>query len=301
MSKYLVISSDTHAGLPAEQYREYVDPQHREAFDEANRIAAEMRAKSFVATREHDEWVAEWHEEIADHGGMRGSWDASIRDKELDADGVVGEVIFPDADAAGVGGVSGTPFGAGLGSSGDSDPVLVMAGARAHNRWLADLCSVSPERRAGVALVPILHDFDAAIAEIEWAAEHGLRGGIMIPTRWMTKPAYNDPAYDVIWSACVANDMPVAHALRRRADRLRHGRPRHDRDLLGRGVVVGGAPAVGPHPERGVRTSSRDALRRGRERRVVGARHHGTARRQMDRRPQHAEVRRRACSAPACR
>ena len=91
---------------------------------------------------------------------MRGSWDANIRDKELDGDGVACEVIFPDADAAGVGGVSGTPFGAGLGSSGDSDPVLVMEGAKAHNRWLAELCSDSPERRVGVALVPILHDHD---------------------------------------------------------------------------------------------------------------------------------------------
>jgi predicted TIM-barrel fold metal-dependent hydrolase len=209
MSNYLAISADTHAGLPAEQYREFVDPQHRDAFDEANRIAEQMRAASFVGSEAHDRWVEEWNTEIADHGGMRGSWDASIRDKELDADGVAGEVIFPDADAAGVGGVSGTPFGAGLGSSGDSDPELVLAGARAHNRWLAQLCSVSPERRAGVALVPVLHDLDAAVAEIEWAAEHGLRGGIMIPTRWMSQAAYNDPVYDVIWSACVAHDLPV--------------------------------------------------------------------------------------------
>jgi hypothetical protein len=38
-------------------------------------------------------------------------------------------------------------------------------GARAHNRWLAEQCSRSPERRAGVAVVPMLGDVDVAVAE----------------------------------------------------------------------------------------------------------------------------------------
>jgi predicted TIM-barrel fold metal-dependent hydrolase len=204
--QYLVISSDCHAGLPADQYREYVDPKFRERYDEFVTAAESMRNARLGPSDDREKWVAEWREEIEEHGGMRGSWDASIRDKELDGDGVACEVIFPDADAAGVGGVSGTPFGAGLGSSGDSDPVLVMEGAKAHNRWLAELCAESPERRVGVALVPILHNHEAAIEEITWAADHGLRG-IMIPTRWMSQPSYNDPVYDPIWAACVDHNM----------------------------------------------------------------------------------------------
>ena len=35
MDRYLVISSDCHAGLPPERYRDYVDPQYRDAFDVA--------------------------------------------------------------------------------------------------------------------------------------------------------------------------------------------------------------------------------------------------------------------------
>ena len=31
---YLLITADTHAGGSHEQYREYLDPQYREAFDE---------------------------------------------------------------------------------------------------------------------------------------------------------------------------------------------------------------------------------------------------------------------------
>ena len=38
-------------------------------------------------------------------------------------------------------------------ASGELDPTLLLAGARAHNRWLAELCADSPDRCAGVAIV----------------------------------------------------------------------------------------------------------------------------------------------------
>ena len=57
------------------------------------------------------------------------------------------------------------------------DPELTMAGARAHNRWLAELCADSPDRRCGLAIVPILHDIDDAVAEIRRAHESGSAAG----------------------------------------------------------------------------------------------------------------------------
>ena len=35
MDRYIVISSDCHAGLPGDRYRDYLDPQYRETFDHA--------------------------------------------------------------------------------------------------------------------------------------------------------------------------------------------------------------------------------------------------------------------------
>ena len=173
MDQYTIISSDTHAGLPVEQYRDYLDPQYREAFDDFLKAREEAGAARALS----DPGFAEkWFKEQGK--GMLGGWDITLRDKELDGDGVAAEVIFPDADA--VTGVAGSLFGAGLASTGESDPDLMMAGARSHNRWLAELCSHSPERRAGVAIVPILHDPQAAVEEIKWAAANGLRGGILI-------------------------------------------------------------------------------------------------------------------------
>ena len=55
-----------------------------------------------------------------------------------------------------------------------------LAGTRAHNRWLADFCAEEPQRRAGIGLIH-LNDVDDAIEDVQWIAEHGLRGGVLLP------------------------------------------------------------------------------------------------------------------------
>jgi len=217
VSHYLVISADCHAGLPNEQYREWLDPQHRDTFDEALASRArqmELASRGFL----NEDFAKQWHEDNEE--GLRGGWDAARRDKELDADGVAGEVIFPDADAVTSG--ASAPFGAGLGASADSPPELLMAGARAHNRWLAELCNESPERRAGVAIVPIIAGIDESVAEIRRAHESGLRGGILIPPMWQPHEPYHDHKYDAIWAVCEELHMPV-HVHSGVADKAAYG------------------------------------------------------------------------------
>ena len=213
---YLVISSDCHAGLPNAEYRDWLDPEHRPEFDlhlaERTRMI-ELAQRGML----NEAFAEEWQSENAE--GLRGGWDASRRDQELDADGVVGEVIFPDADAVSAG--ASAPFGAGLAAGGETDPALLMAGARAHNRWLAELCATSPERRAGVAVVPIF-DVPAAVAEIRRARESGLRGGILIPSMWAPHPPYHDPCYDPVWAVCQELAMPV-HVHSGAADKASYG------------------------------------------------------------------------------
>ena len=202
MEPYLIISADCHAELPTEQYREYLDPEFREEFEAYLKEKEEQsRLGDFMDPEFAEQWFAENGE------GIAGGWDVARRDKELDNDGISGEVIFPDADA--VTGVAGAPFGAGLGQTGDLDPGRALAGARAHNRWIAEFCSHSPERRAGVAVVPILQDIDQAVKEITRAAEAGLRGGILIPATWGKYPPYHDRRYDPVWAACQDLEMPI--------------------------------------------------------------------------------------------
>ena len=198
--RYLIISSDCHAGLPCPEYRPYLDSKYHGAFDD---FLAGKQADRAARMAENADYINAWEEQE----GLQGAWDSERRDKELNADGVAGEVLFPDADA--ITGMESPPFGAGLSAGAIADPELAFAGARAHNRFLAELCAVNPSRRAGVALVPISHDVDRAVAEIEWAAQNGLRGGILIPTMWHDRRPYHDPAYDAVWAACQAHDMPV--------------------------------------------------------------------------------------------
>ena len=59
MDRYLVISSDCHAGLPPERYREYLDPKYREAFDVALPIQLEETRKAaakFLVADINAEW-----------------------------------------------------------------------------------------------------------------------------------------------------------------------------------------------------------------------------------------------------
>lgn len=205
-ANYLVVSSDCHAGPPPERYRDYMDPEYRDHYDaflkELEVARAEMTA---VQERFTEKFVAKTGD-----GGIRACWDADVRQKELDNDGIAAEVVFPDADVLGIGGIVGSPFGTGLGASGKDDAELAFAGARAHNRWLADLCNANPGRRAGVATVPVIHDVEAGVAEIRRAYEDGVRGGVMIPSQWAPKASYNDPAYDPVWATCQELGLVVA-------------------------------------------------------------------------------------------
>ena len=198
MSRYLVISADGHAGPPSTVYRDYLDPAFREAFDTHQ---AALEAGRMVNT----EFVEEWDEETGDHD-MKAGYDPAVRDGILDQEGVAAEVLFPDADVLGTGRLASSPFGSGLGSGAGADPEAVKAGARAHNRWLADFCRTNPHRRIGVAVVPVTAGVEDAVAEVRAAAQNGLRG-VMIPTRWFDAPAYIDPSYEPFWAACAETGM----------------------------------------------------------------------------------------------
>ncbi len=200
--RHLVVSSDCHAGLPPERYRDYLDPKYRARFDEdlALRTAQrEAAAKLFLV----DEFNARWRAE--NWTGLTGAWDHDARIAVLDGDGIAAEVVFPD----GITEFNSPPFGADLGLATEGvDPELQWAGARAHNRWLAELCQMAPERHIGLAIVPALWDVDEAVREVRWARANGLRG-VLLPVMWGRQPPYHLRRYDPLWAVCEALSMPV--------------------------------------------------------------------------------------------
>jgi predicted TIM-barrel fold metal-dependent hydrolase len=176
---YVVITGDTHAGAPIDAYREYLDPRWRDEFD-AWRGAYRNPSKGHLG------------------GKKTKSWDSAERLTDLERDGVVAEVVFPNTvppfyDKAFH--VSPPP--------GPAQYERWQAGIRAHNRWLAEFCEAAPGRRAGIGLIH-LNDVDAAVEDVEWIAKRGLRGGVLLP---LPSPSdvhlepLNSRAYDRLWAA----------------------------------------------------------------------------------------------------
>lgn len=185
--RYTIISADCHAGGSHAQYREFLDPAYRDDFDA---------------------WRGEYKNPFRDlqDGGRVRNWDDEVRNADLEAEGVSGEVIFPNTVP---------PFFPSfvlfVGPPKEKDYEHRLAGIRAHNRWLADFCSRFPERRAGVGQI-FVNDVDDAIADVRWCHENGLRGGVLIPNiapdvGWV-KP-YIDPVYDPLWAVCEELQVPV--------------------------------------------------------------------------------------------
>jgi predicted TIM-barrel fold metal-dependent hydrolase len=188
--RYVVISADCHGGADLLEYRDYLDARHHDRFDA---------------------WAREYpvlHEDLIGEQAT-GNWDSGRRLGDLEADGIVAEVIFPNTIP---------PFypehslKAQMPGATEGDLELRWAGLRAHNRWLADFCAAARGRRAGIAQI-MLHDVDAAVAEIEWAANAGMHGGLLLPGAPPgsgLEPLYS-PVYEPIWSACAAAGLPINH------------------------------------------------------------------------------------------
>jgi len=185
--RYTVISSDCHAGGNHKQYREYLDPAWRDEFDA-------WRGKYKNPFRD-----------LQDDGRSR-NWDDERRIREMDDDGVVAEVIFPNTVPPFF------PTGVVIAPAPTAAEYPArLAGIRAHNRWLADFCAAHPVRRAGLGQI-LLNDVDEAIADVRWAKDHGLAGVLLpgVAPHTGIDPLFA-PTYDPLWAVCQDLAFPVTH------------------------------------------------------------------------------------------
>jgi predicted TIM-barrel fold metal-dependent hydrolase len=198
MTRHLVITSDSHAGAKPSVYRDYLDPEFRDEYD--GLVAHVMRGEDLEARQEaqHEQQFGGdlFSEEF---GGREGAWNHDVRMRELEELGMVADVVFPDGQNE-----NEAPFQ----HVGEMTPELLMAGAKAHNRWVADFCALAPERHAGVAMLP-LHDIDWAVAETRWARDAGLRGGVFVSPWNGDLPFFHHPRYEPIWAVCAETEMPL--------------------------------------------------------------------------------------------
>ncbi len=182
-----MISSDCHAGADLADYRPYLEARFHEEFDR---------------------WLAGYSNPFRDLTApdANRNWDTDVRQAALEADGIVGEVVYPNTvppffPTSGL--VTPTPPA--------QDYRLRLAGLRAHNRWLAEFCAALPGRRAGVGQI-LLNDVDEAVRDVNWIADHGLSGGALLPG---VPPGsgidpLHSPVYDPVWRTCAERGVVVS-------------------------------------------------------------------------------------------
>ena len=187
--RYTVISADCHAGADLLDYRPYLATRHHEAFDA---------------------WAAAFVNPYADLQAPEAerNWESARRLAELEEDGIVAEVVFPNTvppfyPSASL--MAGHPVGR-------EEFGLRWAGLRAHNRWMADFCAQAPGRRAGTFQL-LLADVDEAVAEVRRCHAAGLTGGVVLPgvPPGSPVPELYSQVYDPLWAVCAELGVPVNH------------------------------------------------------------------------------------------
>ena len=113
-----------------------------------------------------------------------GANDPHLRLKDLDQEGVWGEVTYPSI---------------GIWSYSIRTPEVVTAGARALNDWALEFQSVSP-RFVCTAMIPLL-DVGDAVTEVNRAADIGLRVSFLPIAPPFGRPPFADEEWDPVWAA----------------------------------------------------------------------------------------------------
>ncbi|BBY67930.1 hypothetical protein MPRI_01170 [Mycobacterium paraintracellulare] len=189
LDRYVVISTDTHAGADLYDYKPYLPAGLHEEFDAWAKAYASPFDDLIVATANRN-------------------WDHELRIAEMDADGVAAEVLLPNTVP---------PFF-------PTTPNITIslprtreefeqrwAGVQAHNRWQVDFCSLAPARRRGLIQI-FPNDVELALEEIRWGAEQDCFGGVLIPP---VSPGDSQVAplfhtrYEPLWALCAELDLTV--------------------------------------------------------------------------------------------
>ena len=121
-----------------------------------------------------------------------GSNEPSAKIKDMDADGIWGEALYPTVPLR-------------LWRIPDSE--LFSANCRAYNDWLAEFCNAYPARLKGLAMVNV-DDIHDGVQEMERAAKLGL-AGVIITVGPPEGRSHDQQIYEPFWAAAQEAGMPI--------------------------------------------------------------------------------------------
>jgi predicted TIM-barrel fold metal-dependent hydrolase len=202
MERLIVVSGDSHATPQPELWPEYLEEKYHYLLPEIHedneryKQLLGMFANFSPETLEVMDTQGAWQS-----GGYLGAWDPERRLAEMDREGIAAELVY----------------------GGDPRAILplstlyhrysqevVAAGARAYDRWAADVFAKAMDRILFVGDPGTAPDMEGMLAELEWIAGHGF-AGTYVPgvTARADLPALYDAFFDPFWSACEDLGLPI--------------------------------------------------------------------------------------------
>ena len=128
--------------------------------------------------------------------GDPGAFDPHARLKRMDEDGIHAHVLYPNLGGFGSGRFIAL-----------REPELQLACVRAYNEWLLEFCEGSGGRLIGQAVLPTT-GVDDATSELDWALEHGHKGGIL--SSFPNGTLNPKPEDDRFWAQVEERGTPIA-------------------------------------------------------------------------------------------
>ncbi len=123
----------------------------------------------------------------------KGAWDPHERIKDMELDGVDGEVVYPS--------MAMRMFAL-------EDTQFMHACFQAYNTWAANFCRPYPDRLKAIGMINLV-DVEQGIQELQRVAKLGLAGG-MIAIYPGEEAGYGSPKYDPFWAAAQDMDIPIS-------------------------------------------------------------------------------------------
>ena len=203
--KLIIVSSDSHAGVPKELWSQYLPERYHELLPqlrEDNEIYPQaiylLGAKSGTTSlpEVQEAHQVDWH----------GLHDPVLRLADMDREGVTAELIYHGDFRLGdmFHNVTGREYSFDAWED----------GARGWNRWAADNFGFAMHRFLVTAAIGPCVDMDATVAELEWIADHrftGTYGPGYMSHRDM--PPLFDEYWEPFWSVCEERGIAiVVHA-----------------------------------------------------------------------------------------
>ena len=199
----IIVSADSHAGMPHELWPEYLDPQFHELLPSLRHdsylqptAAYLMAAKVGAQTGVLPEYQA------AHQQGFQGLHDPVLRLADMDREGVSAELVY----------FGDSRLGDMFHNCTNRKYTLEAweAGARGWNRWAADTFGFALDRFLLVGATGPFVDMDGAVAELEWIADHGFTGTYGPGhTHAPGMPPLYDESWEPFWSVCEERGLVV--------------------------------------------------------------------------------------------